>query len=148
MGFYDRTAMTIFGQISDEISPYFSEIRVELKKARIRTSIQEYISTALFTSFLVFACEIVILSYIFSLIFQSFLFGFITAFSASIFLGVVFFLAFVNYPKVMIKERSKKIDNYLPFAVLYIATISGSKLPLYRTLQVFSKFSRYGSVTE
>jgi len=148
MGFYNRTAMRMFSQLSDTLSPYFSEIRLDFKRARIKTSIQEYISIAIFTSFLVFICEIVLLSYIFGLIFQSFLFGFITAFTASIFLSVVFFLAFVNYPKVMIKEKAKKIDNNLPFAALYLATIAGSKLPLHRTLQVFSKFSRYGSVTD
>jgi len=148
MGSYTRFGMKIFSQLSYTLSPYFSDIKVDLRRARVRTSLQEYISTAILTSFLVFICEIILLSFIFSLIFQSFLFGFITAFTASIFLSVVFFLAYINYPKIIIKERAKKIDNNLPFASIYLATIAGSKLPLHKTLEVFSKFSRYGQVTE
>lgn len=148
MGFYTKLGMRMFSQLSDTLSPYFSDIKIDLKRARIRISIQEYISTAILTSFLVFACEIILFSFIFSLIFQSFLFGFITAFTASIFLSVIFFLLYINYPKVIIKERAKKIDNNLPFASIYLATIAGSKLPLHKTLEVFSKFGRYDQVTE
>ena len=148
MGFYTKTAMRMFNQLTDKILPYFFDVKLDLKKARIKISLQEYISSAILTSFLVFICEIVILSFIFGLVFQSFLFGFITAFTASTFLSVVFFYAYLNYPKIIIKERSKNIDSNLPYASLYLATIAGSKLPLHKTLEVFAKFSRHGQLKE
>ncbi|HKZ45498.1 MAG TPA: hypothetical protein VJ343_02225, partial [archaeon] len=83
MGSYNRAAMALFGQVSDQVTPYFYEIRGDLKRAGMRISLQEYIGSAIFTSFLIFICEILILSYIFGFVFQSFLFGFITAFTAS-----------------------------------------------------------------
>lgn len=140
--------MRLFSQPSEKLITYFPDLRFDLKKARIRTSVQEYLSKALLTSFFVFVFELPLLSFIFALIFQSFLFGFITAFTASIFITAGFFFVFVNYPKTIAKEREKKIDGSLPFASLYLSTIAGSKLPLHKTLDVFSKFSRYGPITD
>lgn len=148
MGFYTKTAMRMFNQLTDKILPYFFDVKLDLKKARIRISLQEYISSAILTSFLVFICEIVVLSFIFGLVFQSFLFGFVTAFTASTFLSVVFFYAYLNYPKIIIKERAKNIDSNLPYASLYLATIAGSKLPLHKTLEVFAKFSKHGQLKQ
>src|SRR4030067_1643418 len=141
MGVYDRTAMKVFGQLSETVHPYFSDIKSDLKKAGMKTSSQEYITLGMFTSFVLFCAEVVLLSYIFSLLFQSFLFGFITSFTTSIFLSIGFFYAYMSYPKVVLKEKAKRLESNLPFATLYLATIAGSKLPLRKTLQIFAKFS-------
>jgi len=148
MSFYLKLGMRFFSQPSERLITYFPDLRPDLRKARMKTSVQEYISKALLTSLIVFICELPFLSFIFSLIFQSFLFGFITAFTASIFIAAGFFFVFVNYPKTVIKEREKKIDGSLPFASLYLSTIAGSKLPLHQILDVFSRFSRYGQITD
>jgi len=148
MSFYLNLGMRLFSQPSEMLITYFPDLRPDLRKARMKTTVQEYISKALLTSLIVFICELPLLSFIFGLIFQNFLFGFITAFTASIFITAGFFFVFVNYPKTVIKEREKKIDGSLPFASLYLSTIAGSKLPLYQILDVFSKFSRYGQITD
>jgi len=148
MGLYTKVAMRLFGQYSEIIIPFFSDLKVDLKKARVRISIQEYISNAMFISLLVFMFELPLLSFIFALIFGSFLFGFISAFTVSVLLTIGFFFAFINYPKVKFRERAKEIDNNLPFASLYLSTIAGSKLPLHKTIGIFSKFSKYGKLTE
>jgi len=148
MSFYLNLGMRLFSQPSEMLITYFPDLRPDLRKARMKTTVQEYISKALLTSLIVFICELPLLSFIFGLIFQNFLFGFITAFTASVFITAGFFFVFVNYPKTVIKEREKKIDGSLPFASLYLSTIAGSKLPLYQILDVFSKFSRYGQITD
>ncbi|MFH0711222.1 MAG: type II secretion system F family protein [Candidatus Aenigmatarchaeota archaeon] len=139
--------MKLFGQVGDSVSPYFTDLRAELKKTQLRTTVQEYFSIAIFTSFVIFMFELPLLSFIFSLILQDFFFSFISAFTVSTFLTILFFLAFVNYPKVMIRERAKKIDSVLPFASLYLSTISSTKLPLNKVFSLFSKFSGFGEVT-
>jgi len=148
MGFYTKMAMRLFGHQSESVLPYFSDIKLNLKKARIRTSLQEYISMAMLTSFLIFLFELPLLSFILAIFLKSFLFSFITSFTVSAFLTVIFFLAFINYPRIIIKERSKNLDNRLPFASLYMSTIAGSKLPLYKIFEIFSKFSRYGVISD
>ena len=148
MGFYTKVAMRLFRNPSEAVIPYFSEIKLNLKKARLRISIQEYISMAMMTSFLIFLFELPLLSFILAIFLKSFLLSFITSFTISIFLTVVFFLVFINYPRVIMKEKSKNLDDSLPFASLYLSTVAGSKLPLHKTLEIFSKFSKYGEITE
>jgi len=147
LGFYTRVSMRLFGQVGDVISPYFTDLKGELKKTRLRTTVQEYFSIATFTSLLIFIFELPLLSFIFTLLLQDIMFSFISAFTVSIFLTILFFLAFINYPKVIVSERAKKIDTILPFASLYLATISSTKLSLAKVFNLFSKFSNFGEIT-
>lgn len=139
--------MRLFSQVGDAIAPYFTDLKGEMKKIRFRMTVQEYFSIAIFTSLLIFIFELPLLSFIFSLLLQDIFFSFISAFTVSIFLTILFFLAFINYPKVMVKERSKKIDSILPFAAIYLSTISSTKLPLSKVCSLFSKFSNFGEIT-
>jgi flagellar protein FlaJ len=148
MSFYTKVAMRLFSHPSEAVSPYFTEIKVNLKKARIKSSLQEYVSMAMLTSFLIFLFELPLLSFILAIFLKSFLFSFVTSFTISIFLTVIFFFIFINYPRVIINEKSKNLDNSLPFASLYLSTIVGSKLPLHKTFEIFSKFSKYGEITD
>lgn len=143
MSFYSRLAFRLFSEVSENVTPYFIDIKSDLKKARMRESLQEYLSTAILTCFVIFLVELPIFSLIFGFIFQSFLFAFLTAITVALFLTVAFFFLFLNYPKTIIRDRSKKLDDSLPFASLYLSTISGSKLPLHKMLEIFSRFSGY-----
>jgi len=130
------------------MSYYFTDVRLNLKKARIKLSLQEYISIAIMTCFIVFLASFPVLSFLFGFIFQTFLFSFISSFTVSILVTVGVFLLLMNYPKLIIREKSKHIDNALPFAALYLSTIASSKLPVHRTFEIFSKFAEYGELTD
>jgi len=145
---YTRTAMRFFGGIAENILPYFPDVKTDLKKARMKEAAQEYVSKAILTCFIIFLVELPVLSFVFALVLKSFFFAFISSFTVSIFLTIGFFIIYLNYPKAIIKDRAKKIDANLPFASLYLSTVMGSKLPLYKVLKIFSKFSKYGYLTE
>jgi flagellar protein FlaJ len=147
MSEYLQISMKMFGSVTDFMSPYFPNLKSDLKKARIRMSTQEYLSGGVFLSFLLFAVELPLLSFIFSLLFKNFLSGFLTSITMSFFLFAIFFLYYVSYPKAIIKERATSIDKHLPFASLYLATIASSKLPLAKILEMFSKFGKYGELS-
>lgn len=147
MSEYLQISMKMFGPVTDFMSPYFPNLKNDLKKARIRMSTQEYLSSGVFLSFLLFAVELPLLSFIFSLLFKNFLFGFLTSITMSFFLLAIFFLSYANYPKAIIKQRASSIDKYLPFASLYLATIASSKLPLAEILEMFSRFGKYGELS-
>jgi len=140
--------MRLFGQTAENISLYFADLRNDLKRAKMRLSLQEYLSLSILTSVIIFLFELPLLAFILAFFLKSFLFSFITSFTISIFLTVLFFLAHINYPKVMINERSKQIENDLPFATLYLSTLSGSKLSLNRIFNIFAKFGKYGEITD
>jgi flagellar protein FlaJ len=155
MGFYTKTAMRMFGQVSEASCSYFTDLKSNLKCARIKMSVQEYLSVGILTSFIVFLAEFPLLSLIIAILIQSlfsessvWLFAFISSFTLSIFLTIIFFFAFINYPRVIIKERGRRLENTLPFASLYLSTLFSSRLPLYSVFNIFSKHSNYGEITE
>jgi len=148
MGGYSNLAFRFFHRYSEPISVLFSDLKTDLKKARIKTSAQEFICTAMLTTFLVFLAEVPLLSYIFGTVFKTFLFSFITAFTTSVLLSILVFVLFTKYPKTIISTRSKKIDNTLPFAALYLSSVAGTKLPLHKVFKIFAKFSKYEELTE
>lgn len=146
MSFYTSLAFRLFGDYTESIAYYFPYIKVDLKRAGMKTSSQEFICVAILTSFFVFLFEVPILSFIFGFVFQGFLFSFITAFTVSIALAALFFFVFLNYPKAVAQSKTKEIDSTLPFASLYLSTVAGSKLPLHKSLEIFAKFSGYGEI--
>jgi len=149
MSLYTKLAFRYFGKYGEYISTiFFPDLKSDLKKAKMKSSVQEYISTSILTTLLVFLIEVPLLSFAFGLIFKSFLFSFISGFTASVLLSLVIFFLFTKYPKTIIAEKSKKIDSSLPFAALYLSTISGTKLSLEKIFKIFGKFSKYGEVTE
>jgi flagellar protein FlaJ len=43
-------------------------------------------------------------------------------------------------------DRRKKVDNFLPFATLYLSTAAGTKLTLDKIFKIFSRFSGYKEI--
>lgn len=147
MTFYTILSMKYFGWLSDVISPYFTDVKHDLKRSQMRMSLKEYTSIAIFTSILVFIVELPLLSFIISILIPSPFFSFVTALTISVALPIIFFFLFMNYPKVIIKERAKEIDGNLTFASIYMSTLSSSRLPMYKVFDIFSKSSKYGQIT-
>ncbi len=148
MGFVEKISMRLFHDLALFLEPIFPELRDDLRMARMRISAREYIARSIFIAFLVFLAEVPLLSFIFGLSLQTFLFSFVFSFTISIFLAGCFFFLSLNYPKLIAKERAKKIEKDLPFATLFLSTIAGSKLPLYRILRIFSEFGEYGEINK
>jgi len=144
---YIRFAMVLFHPITNAMSPYFSNLNNDLKKAKIKMSAPEYLSGGILLSLLIFVIELPLLSFIFSLLW-GFLFGFMTSLTVSFFLTAIFFFAYVSYPNVVIRNRANNIESVLPFASLHLSTIASSKLPLFKVFQIFSKFAAKGDLSE
>ena len=148
MSFYTRIAFALFGRFSDYLEFFFPDLEDNLKKAGMKTSTKEYISTGMFTASFFFLSEMPLLSFIFGIFFQGVTLSLITSITTSILLTVVIFYLFTKYPNTVIAERSKKIDSYLPFASLFLSTIGGTKLPLDQVFRIFAENSRYGEITQ
>ncbi len=148
MSYYSNISYRIFSQYSQSLARYFIDTKVDLKKARIKLSVQEFMSVAIMSSFLVFVISLPILSFLLSYALGTFLFGFVTAITISFFSAIFTFFIFLNYPRIQIRTKGKEVDNVLPYASLYLSTVAGSKLPLHRTLEIFSKFSSSGEMAK
>jgi archaeal flagellar protein FlaJ len=146
MSQYSKLAFRYFGRYSENISLFFPDLKGDLKKTEMKTSVQEYISSSILTTLLVFLLEIPLLSFAYALVFKSFLFAFISGFTTSVLLSILIFFLFTKYPKTIVSERAKKLDATLPFSSLYLSTISGTKLSLHKIFQIFGKFSSSGEI--
>ncbi len=148
MGSIEKISMRIFHDVALFLEPVFPELKDDLKMARMRISAREYIARSIFIAFIVFLAEVPLISLIFGILFGTFLFSFIFSFTISIFLSASFFFLSLNYPKMIAKERAKKIEKELPFATLFLSTIAGSKLPLHRILAIFTEFGEYKEINK
>jgi flagellar protein FlaJ len=109
-------------------------------------SLQEYLSMGVLLTAIVFGFELPLLSIIFVLILKNPLSGFITSITTTLILTSIFFISYINYPKILIRSKAKNIENFLPFASLHLATIASSKLSLSKMFQIFSRFAPYGEL--
>jgi len=147
MGSYRKLAFKIFGEHIGKLMPYFSDLRANIHRAKMQTSVQEYLSMAMLASMITFLASLPVLSFLLGFFVKTFLFSFITAVTLSVFATVATFFFFLYYPQSIIKQKGKELDNYLPFASLYLATVASTKLPLDKTFKLFVKFSEYGQIT-
>jgi archaellum biogenesis protein FlaJ (TadC family) len=85
-------------------------------------------------------------SFVFSILFVDFLFGFMLAVLASFGAAIGFFYFMMQYPKTEMQSKSKDIETSLPFTAMYLSTLSASKLPLHKAFEIFAKFTRSGEM--
>ncbi len=145
---YVNLSYKIFGRVSRSVKGQFIDIKEDLQRANINFTLEEYLSTALFTTVAAFILETITLAFIFGLMRFSAITAMILSITMSLTISGVLFFLFYSYPSTMAKTRQSKIKKVLPFSVSYMATISSSRLPpiiLFRTL---ASFKEYGHIAE
>lgn len=146
MGGLQKLSFQLFKEYSDAIVPYFPELKTELKQAGMPLTVQEYISMSITIGLAAFIVILPIFSILLGFMLSDFMFGFLLSVLLSFMLSGGTFYASLLYPKLVIQNRSKELDDSLPFASMYLSTISSSNLPLHKTFDVFTKFLKYGEV--
>jgi flagellar protein FlaJ len=144
---FAKVSMTFFHPLAEAILPYFPELKSDLKKAGIRLSSVEFLSQGILYMLLVFIIGLPIFSVIFAFFLKSFLFGFLSSITTCFFILSIFFILYVNYPKLVIGQKSKRIDDQISFATVHLSTLTSTKLPLNKVFEIFSKFGGYGEIT-
>jgi flagellar protein FlaJ len=102
----------------------FEGLRPQLTKAGIQVSLPEYVSMMLFSSIISGVVGTVFLSVIFML--GSGIPGLIMGVSFGAMIGGGTFIGFYLLPSIKINNRASKIDDTLPFAVMYLSTLAGT----------------------
>lgn len=148
MSFYSKLALSLLGRYIEPYTKFFSDLRTDLKKSGLKKSLYEYLSTSIFTCLILFVVELPIFALIFSLLGFGILFSLLMATTISFSIFFFFFIIFLNYPKFIIKDKSKSIERTLPFASIYLSTIASSQLPPHQIFEIFSKFKEHGEISE
>ena len=125
----------------------FRDLQVDLRKSMIRMGLVEYLSMAVVTAGIIFAIQTPLLSLIFTILTNKVLLSILAGFFGGVLSAVAIFMLFYVYPPTMVAERKKRIDDTLPFATLYLATMAGTGTPLVSMFRMLSKFKEYGEVS-
>ncbi len=146
---YVAFAYKVFGKfVGTYLVDEFRDMRPDIQKANIRISLMEYLSTALFTSVVVFVAEVPLISVIMLILLKSIVLGLITGFFFGLFCAVGVFMLFYFYPSIRVQERCKQINESLPFAMFYLTTISGSGTPPLAMFKMLAMFKEYAEISE
>ena len=143
---YVKLCYRTFGGISRSFRSYFLDLRNDLQKAGMNYTLDEYMSTALFTSTITFVIENITLAFIFGFLFDL-LASLFLAFTLSLTMSGLLFFLFYSYPSTVAGSKNSKIKKALPFFVSYLNTIASAKLSPSTLFKTVSKFKEYGEIS-
>ena len=144
---YVDTSHKFFGSLSKKIKPYFLDIKSDMQKANISYTLDEYLSTALFTAAITFFIECILLAFIFGFLVNPVIAVFLSLTLSATISGFLFFL-FYTYPAAIARSRESKISKVLPFSVSYMATMASARSSPIILFKTLAKFKEYGEVSE
>lgn len=129
------------------LAEYFQDMRPDLQKADMKLTVIEYISIAIATTMLVFAVTVPFVAVIVTLLSKPVI-GLIAGLMFGIFSAAGTFMIFYIYPAMRLEERRRKINESLPFAILYLTTVAGSGTPPVTMFRMLSKFKEYEEISK
>ena len=146
---FARISYILFGSIVELLLPYLESTRLELKKGQVNILLEEYLSIGLMTGAVSAIFGLVITRFVFSLVFPAYsalMLLPLSLLSALTFFAIAF-LGFLVYPSIAADSVKRGIELNLPFAVIYMATVSGSGIPPYMIFKLLAGFKEYGEIS-
>lgn len=125
----------------------FKDLQVDLRKAGIRITLIEYLSAAVLTSAITFIAAFFVLTTIVGAL-VNIAIGLVMGLIGGVLAATFAFFYFYSYPSNRVAERKKRVDDLLPFATLYLATIAGAGTPPAAMFKTLSQFKEYGEISE
>ena len=138
---FAKISNKVFRKISEKISPQFSSLSVDLKKANIHFLLSTYISMALFSSTISLLVGILIFATLILIDSSN-----IIHFWIVLVLPLLTFLMFYIYPAGEAKSLQKKISRELPFATIHMAAIAGSDIEPTKIFKILVASKEYPGV--
>lgn len=137
----------------DQVGPYalqvldsFEGLRPQLNKAGIQVSLPEYVSMMLFSAGVAGTVSTIFLSIIFMM--GSGVSGLILGVSFGAMIGGGTLVSFYLLPSVKISNRASKIDDTLPFAVMYLSTLAGTGTSVTEMFRNLSNSEEYDELAK
>ncbi len=145
---YTKFAIQLFGSFVEEHVELFPSIADDLRKANIRQTVDEYVSTSALTSlvspFLTFPLAFVVCIALGFDLFITFFITLLTGFITFILIVSLFYF----YPSLKAESMKKSIENSLPFASIYLSTLAGTGMPVGAIFRILADFPEYGEVSK
>lgn len=149
---FKKVAFRFFGELLEPYLGYVDSVRVNLKKADIRTPIHEYVSVMAFYALLGFIISLITCSVFVSYglafaytapsasdVIYSYTLSIIISFIAA---GGTFALG-LYYPTMKSKTLKARIERALPFTIFYMATSAASGI---KPVEIFNMLAQRGGI--
>ena len=143
---YSEFCYEVVGSYALDYLEYFEGLRKQLSKADVGITLPEYVSMIFFSTgvsaffgFLFFG-----LLFILSFGISGLIIALVLSIITSSFIGGFFYI----YPSIMMKSRESKIRDTLPFATMYLATLSGTGTSLPEIFKDLAEVDEYGEVSK
>jgi flagellar protein FlaJ len=124
----EKISHRIFGRIVEPYKDYFDALNSQLKQAKMKCTVEEYVSMLLLSSVIAFILVILAGSFYITLtttyVFYSYTLSIILSFLAAI---GVFFIGYY-YPNIKAKGIQASIEKTLPFTTIYMTTAASSDM--------------------
>lgn len=125
---------------------YFKGLDPILSKADLEFSLLEYLSMALMTVLIVFSASSIALGAMMTL--SRGVTGFFTAIIIAILSSSATLVMFFLVPSIIIRNRASKINDTLPFAVMYLSTLAGTGTSIPDIFKHLSEVEEYDEVAK
>ncbi|MDD5417937.1 MAG: type II secretion system F family protein [Candidatus Nanoarchaeia archaeon] len=132
--------------VTDKYKNYFKDIELDLKRAEMPYTLEEYFSLAVFAGIVGFVGSLVGVTVFVTLLTSDILISIIFACLIAVFVGTGAISLFYFYPTQVVAGRKKKIDNSLHFATIYMSTLAGTGVPPYLIFSIMSRFKDLGEI--
>lgn len=123
-----KISLKLFGGVVKPYLDYFDTLRERLKQADMKYKVEEYVSTMLFFSLIVFIVVMLLCSFYITVtttyVFYSYTLSIILSFGSA---GATFFLIYY-YPNVKARNLQNRINKDLPFTTIYMSTVASSNV--------------------
>jgi len=123
-----KISFKLFGGIVKPYVDYFDALKERLKQADMKYPVEEYVSTTLFFSFMVFVVVMLLCSFYITIttayVFYSYTLSIIFSFGSA---AVTFFIVYY-YPSIKAKNTQSRINKDLPFTTIYMSTVASSNV--------------------
>jgi flagellar protein FlaJ len=145
---YTKLALSIFGGLVDANVTVFSQTKEDMRRAGIRMTVDEYVSTALLTSVITpmmtspmafILCIALGLSFPIVILVTVL----VAMTTASLTLSALYF-----YPSMKSDSMRKSIQNALPFAAIYLSTLAGTGMTTDAVFKILADFPEYGEISK
>lgn len=131
----------LFSRVSDRLTPKFSGISEDLKKANIRFLLSTYLSIAIFVSLLAFLAGLAGFIILLTLDLSYFIYFWIP-----FLLCLISITGFYFYPASEKNSVQKKVSQELPFATIHMAAIAGSNIEPTKIFKIIANSSEYPTI--
>jgi len=141
-------SLQLFKPTVRKYEKYFSRLAEDLRRAHMLVPAEQWAAFTIFVTVLAFVVSLVVVSTLAAIFITQVLIALTSIILVTLGLTAGAALLTYYYPSLVADERKKKIENAIPFATLYMATIARSGFPPQDIFKLLSGFKEYGEISK